>query len=114
MRRSTVGGAATVLALLALGCAGSVQPEGTEVTLTVADHTVECTGAHGTQQCLQVREAGEESWTLLYDSIEGFDYEEGYRYRIRVLRRERSEPPQDGSSVVYELLEVLSKEEGGG
>lgn len=46
--------------------------------------------------------------------IEGFDFEEGFRYRIEVERREVADPPADGSSLSYRLLRVLSRERAAG
>ena len=71
--------------------------------------------AGGTVNCYQVQEnefVNENDWQSLCQSIEGFDgiYEEGYIYQISVNKIKIKNPPQDGSSVKYELIEVLSKE----
>ncbi len=42
--------------------------------------------------------------------IKGFNYEEGYQYRIKVKIIHLADPPQDGSSLEYVLEKVLSKE----
>ncbi len=42
--------------------------------------------------------------------IEGFDYIEGYRYKLKVRIIELENPPADGYSEKYELLEILDKE----
>ncbi len=50
---------------------------------------------------------------LFYDSIEGFDYEEGYVYRLKIERYDawpgQGEPPQDAGRYGYRLVEVLSR-----
>ena len=49
---------------------------------------------------------------LFYDEIEGFEHEEGYRYRIRMERYDPwggEEPPADASSRGYRLVEVVEK-----
>lgn len=43
--------------------------------------------------------------------IEGFEYVEGYKYRLKVKITELENPPADGYSEKYELIEILSKEE---
>lgn len=50
-------------------------------------------------------------WIILYNNdIKGFEYEEGYTYRIFVKRSSNTNPPQDGSSVEYTLIDILNKE----
>lgn len=71
--------------------------------------------AGGTLNCYQAQEnkiINENDWQYFCQSIEGFDgiYEEGYIYQISVNKIKIKNPPQDGSSVKYELIEVLSKE----
>lgn len=39
----------------------------------------------------------------------GFSYEPGYRYTLRIARRVIENPPADGSSAAYRLLEILAK-----
>lgn len=49
---------------------------------------------------------------LFYDEIEGFEHEEGYRYRIRMERYDPwggGEPPADASARGYRLVEVVEK-----
>lgn len=74
---------------------------------------VDCVGvAH--MNCLQIQKGeniGSENWDLFYSSIEGFDYEPGYIYSIAVKETQlpENEVPADGSSIKYELIEVLVK-----
>jgi hypothetical protein len=63
-------------------------------------------------QCLRVRVLPDTSWRLFYDPIEGFTYEEGYRWRLDVERRRVSNPSADGSSLAYRLVRVISRERG--
>ena len=41
--------------------------------------------------------------------LEGFDYEWGYEYKVRLKETTLAHPPEDGSSIEYKLLEVISK-----
>lgn len=51
------------------------------------------------------------NWTLFWNGVVGFDYEEGYEYRIRVKSYDVKNPEEDGSAIRYELGKVLSKEQ---
>ena len=42
--------------------------------------------------------------------IDGFEYQSGYRYTIKVQVVHLADPPQDSSNVIYKLKSVLSKE----
>lgn len=64
--------------------------------------------------CLMVQQGEDlcsEKWSYFYDEIEGFQYEEGYVYELKVRVEEVENPPMDGSSLRYILVEVLSKKE---
>ncbi|HEU0079456.1 MAG TPA: DUF4377 domain-containing protein [Longimicrobiaceae bacterium] len=102
------------LALLlggAAGCCCGIPTDAAkaeEVTLFVAPYTRECTGMV-VMQCMLVKERPQDEWGNFYGEIEGFAYEPGYSYRLRVLRRPVANPPADGSSVSWHLLEVLER-----
>lgn len=114
--------ASTVLALLS-ACSsdkaaapppangGSVNDagQGEVKTLFVHEARVDCEG-EGPRKCLQVRESENDEWTLFYSNIEGFDYEEGTRYELLVRVEEVPDPPADGSSLRYVLVEIVSEE----
>jgi heat shock protein HslJ len=72
-----------------------------------------CTGV-GPMNCLQVqyREQIEEGdWQNFYNEIEGFNYQPGNIYQIKVRIEKLTEPiPTDASSLAYSLLEVISQE----
>lgn len=90
-------------------CSGSpttAAPE--EVVLLVAPFQRECMGMV-VMQCMQVKERPQDDWQNFYDGIEGFQYEPGFSYRLRVLKTPIPNPPADGSSVEWRLLEVLEK-----
>lgn len=78
---------------------------GDVMEFSVGPERVACVGA-APMECLVVD--GE----LFYDEIEGFEFEEGYRYRVEVERYERwpgEEPPQDAGRYGYRLLRVLER-----
>ena len=76
-----------------------------EREVTVGPTLAKCYGV-GPQSCMVV-DGG-----LFYDPIEGFDYEPGYDYRLRIGKYDPwdgSEPPQDAGQYAYRLLEQLEK-----
>lgn len=46
-----------------------------------------------------------------FGEIEGFTFERGNNYKLRIKQITLAHPPMDGGSVRYELIEVLSKKE---
>lgn len=100
--------------LVFTGCDGSTDPVGSgpdgqeyiEVqVVTVGPTLAKCYGV-GLRTCMVVD--GE----FFYDGIEGFEYEAGYNYRLRVGKYDPwggREPPQDASRYAYRLLEPLEK-----
>lgn len=79
-----------------------------EKILFVSDVKMDCTGV-APQKCLQIKEKESDNWTYFYNDIEGFDYEEGYTYKIKVEVSEVENAPADASSLKYTLLEVIEK-----
>ncbi len=77
-------------------------------TLFVRERRTDCQG-EGERKCLQVREVESGEWRNFYANIEGFDYEEGNAYEVRVEVTEVPRPPADASSLRYRLLEIISK-----
>lgn len=83
-----------------------------EATLRVNYYREQCTGVEP-QTCYLVQQdqkVGTDEWNYFYDQIEGFDYEEGFIYTLKVRITPVANPPADGSDRKYTLLEVLSKE----
>ncbi|MGA0555308.1 DUF4377 domain-containing protein [Larkinella sp. VNQ87] len=94
------------LSLLLLACDENIKPE--IIILQVADHQVDCTGV-GPQKCLLIKEGDATNWAYFYQQIEGFEYTAGFEYKLRVRRENVKNPPADGSSARYVLVEVLEK-----
>jgi len=69
-----------------------------EKIIFVADQFGSCEEA-----CLQIRENENDDWINFSKNIEGFDYEQGYVYKLKVNIEKK------GSDIAYTLLEVLSK-----
>ena len=98
------------LALVVGACTFSVSVSESEtLEVTVGAKLVDCVGV-GPMKCMVVD--GE----FFYDNIDGFHYEEGYVYRLRMEQYDawpgQKEPPQDASRYGYRLIEVISKTPG--
>ncbi|HEU4410868.1 MAG TPA: DUF4377 domain-containing protein [Polyangiaceae bacterium] len=78
-------------------------------TLHIAAERVACVFL-GPMQCLQVQREGQTEWRLFYSEIEGFSFEAGNRYTLRVRIEPVADPPADASSLRYVLVEVVSRE----
>lgn len=88
--------------------APSAQDGSVEKVVYVAAETRPCVGVAPTT-CLQVREAEDQPWTLHYFGYEGFEHEPGVEYRLRVRGTPVADPPADGSSIHWSLLEILDQ-----
>ncbi len=77
-------------------------------TLFVDDKLADCQGV-GDRKCMRTRESADGEWEFFYDDIEGFKYEPKYQYELKVEVKSDPNPPADGSSLKYRLLEVVSK-----
>lgn len=91
------------IGLLSFSCSNS-----TSKIIYIADTKADCVGV-APQKCLQIKENEKSDWTYFYNDIEDFDYEEGFFYKIKVDVINIENPPADGSSLKYRLIEVLDK-----
>jgi heat shock protein HslJ len=82
--------------------------EGRERIVHVAGQRAPCTGV-APMLCLQVRTQPGAAWQLHYGEIEGFDWQVGVEYVIRVREYTVQNPPADGSSLRWVLEEVLER-----
>lgn len=80
-----------------------------EKTLIIGSQTVDCSAGAGRMKCMQVKENASESWSNFYSHIEGFTYEPGYEYVLKVKTEKIANPPADASSIKYTLIEQVSK-----
>lgn len=80
-----------------------------KITLYVADKKAGCSFS-GSGTCLQVKEKPDAPYSLFYSGIKGFNYEEGYNYKLEVIRPDLVQPVSAQNPYRYYLLRVLSKE----
>ena len=84
----------------------TVYSTGEIMEITVGPDLVDCVGV-APQKCLVV------NGSLFYDSIDSFNYSEGYTWRLKVERYDAwpdlDEPPQDAGRYGYRIIDVVSK-----
>lgn len=83
-----------------------MEPSVKATALYVDSKLSDCVGV-APQQCMLIREDLDSEWNLFYDSIEGFEYQEGTEYKISVSITDVENPPADASSLKYTLVEIL-------
>lgn len=92
------------------GCSSAVSDAapGEIVRMWIEPERVECVGV-APMECMQVAytEGGETEY--FYDSIAGFEHQDGTAYVIDVQVTEVENPPADASSLSYTLVDVISE-----
>lgn len=88
---------------------GAAASEPSEKSLYVGPQLVDCVGV-APQKCMLVKEDPQGEYEYFYGEIEGFVYEEGYTYELRVLVEPVANAPADASNLKYTLIEVISKD----
>ena len=83
-------------------------PANTQVWIIDAQRA-KCEGVT-TQNCLLVKKPGDKDFNLFYETIAGFEYEDGFVYTIWVKEEMKTPPiPVDVSVYNYVLVKVVSK-----
>ncbi len=98
-------------ALLALsGCATTAAERNQEKTLYVAAKLVDCVGV-APMKCMQIKDKLDGEWTYFYGGIHGFEFEEGYQYKLTITVKDLDPKnvPADASSQEWHLVKILEK-----
>jgi len=105
---------AILISALALNTCDNESTEKTDESIFFVNSAkVDCTGV-GKMRCLQVQETDsiiQSNWENFYGSIEGFEYEPGYIYKL-LVNKEELDPatvPADASTLKYTLVKVIDK-----
>ena len=77
-------------------------------TVYVDSKLVDCVGV-SMQQCMLIREDPNSDWENFYDQIDGFEFQSGYEYKLKIKVTTIENPPADASSLKYSLVEILDK-----
>lgn len=80
-----------------------------EDTFVIHPKLKECTG-EVTVPCFQARKLEDKHWSMYIEHIEGFEFEEGNQYTLRLKVIQNDSPQRDMPSVTYKLIKVVSKE----
>ncbi len=91
---------------LTVGCGWDEHIE----TLIIGPYKVECVGAFE-QECYLEFNEERQRWEFFYEGIQGFDFEPGYIYTLKVRLEDRGTEIQDVGRYAYHLVEIISKEE---
>lgn len=60
-------------------------------------------------KCMKVKQDPNADWEYFYGSIQGFDYQPGYQYTLKVKQFDIANPPADAPNIRYELVEIINK-----
>jgi heat shock protein HslJ len=88
-------------------------PAQKDTIIWVNSYKVDCVGV-GPMKCMLVQKGEtmeEGQWQNFYSKIEGFEYEPGFIYKLKVKEEQLEDVPADASSIKYILIEVLEKKE---
>lgn len=96
------------LSLTLISVLGLTAQGGKYRIMYISGNHVDCQGV-GPMKCMEVKFVYANPWQLFYNSIEGFNFEPGYRYKIKVLETKVANPPADGSNLKYKLMKVYYK-----
>lgn len=103
-----------LLATINLAACSDDEPQDTVKTIkmfiSAETSTYQPFGSDHPIDCMLVKEEGKSEYTSLdFLGISGFDYEKGYEYFLSVEKKILSNPPADGSSIAYTLINTISK-----
>ncbi|GEQ86531.1 hypothetical protein ULMS_20390 [Patiriisocius marinistellae] len=80
-------------------------------TLEVASFKVSCQGTNDVQ-CMQVRKKGQKNWAEFNIPIKGFEYQQGYKYTIEVIKEnlDPTKVPGTVETLNYTLIKQIRKQ----
>ncbi len=102
---------AIVVLLVLIACGTRTKPTTVTETLEIASFKVTCQGI-GDSQCMQVRKQGQKNWAEFNIPIQGFEYQQGYKYTIEVTKQnlDPSKIPGTAASLNYTLVKQIRKQ----
>ena len=84
--------------------------EAHEEILIIGPYKTTCVGAFEQECYLEFNEESQR-WEFFYEGIQGFDFEPGFIWTLKVSLHEREEGIQDVGRYEYRLVSVIDKEE---
>ena len=100
-------GIVILLIIMVTGCKNTEEFK----TLYVNSYRVDCVGV-GPMKCLLVKSSLSDEWSNFYQNIEGFDFQPGYQYELKVSveTTSKKDTPADASNLKYKLVKEVSKQ----
>lgn len=86
------------------------KPEITEVRINHFRQTAMGEGPHLVYLMQEDGNIGGDQWNYFYEEIEGFEYEPGFIYDLKVRKITIENPPADASAIKYILVNVRDKQ----
>lgn len=77
--------------------------------LYIAPQKQDCIGLIPMECFLVKKTIDQPEWEYFYENIQGFNFEEGYAYKIKVKVKDLKSVPADASSKEYILLKLIEK-----
>ncbi|MCD8186874.1 MAG: DUF4377 domain-containing protein [Rikenellaceae bacterium] len=103
----------TVIFIFSLSALGCTQEDSDKIfTVTVASSVQERENENESTSVpfvYYVKFEDSMDWEMFPHYIGGFEYEEGYEYRIKMKQTRLKNPAQDQDPLEYTLLEILTK-----
>lgn len=78
-------------------------------TIYVAPFLASC-DENSEKKCLLIKESVNDEWKQFSGAIEGFDYKEGYTYKVEVNISKVKKPAADGTDLKYKLEKLIYQE----
>ena len=81
----------------------------TTKVIYVADSYARCEHSKS-DNCLQIKENIEDDWVIVPNTIEGFDYKEGFTHKIKVEITKMKNATDNEPKLTYKLIKVIYQE----
>ncbi|ELZ5939308.1 DUF4377 domain-containing protein [Providencia vermicola] len=95
------------LLFVLVGCQTVKTTDNTK-TFYIDSTLADCVGV-APMKCMKIKQNQQADWELFYGTIQGFDYQPGYQYTLKVNQFDVANPPADAPSLRYELVEIINK-----
>lgn len=76
-----------------------------EIELMIAAEKIDCNDSDS-KKCFQIKKTTDPHWTSQIEHIEGFEFEKGNEYHLRLIVRMPATP--DGK-ITYKLVSIINK-----
>lgn len=81
-----------------------------EKVIWIGPEKQDCVAGVMKTQCLQYKTSATGQWLNFYGPIEGFEWEQGKSYKLKIRQEKIANPPADASSLKTSLVKVLSSQ----